>query len=83
MVNDKPTRAKVWHGTVEHTTGGLYKSDLMFNKKTGRIVSKKKHALGKKLQKKYPYKANEAFLEKSGVAPPKKRRRSRSRSRSR
>ena len=41
------TKAQVWHGTAKHTSGGLKKSDLMKTKK-GRIVSKKKHALGKK-----------------------------------
>jgi len=44
------THAEVWHGTAHHTTGGLTKSDLMKNKH-GRIVSKKKHALGKKALK--------------------------------
>jgi hypothetical protein len=41
------TRAQVWHGTAEKTPGGLTKSHLMKNKH-GRIVSKKKHASGKK-----------------------------------
>jgi len=41
------SKAQVWHGTARHTSGGLHKSDLMKTKK-GRIVSKKKHALGKK-----------------------------------
>ena len=41
------TKAQVWHGTAKHTSGGLTKSHLMKTKK-GRIVSKKKHALGKK-----------------------------------
>ena len=40
------SKAQVWHETAEHTSGGLTKSDLMKNK-SGRIVSKKKHALGK------------------------------------
>lgn len=40
------TKAQVWHGTAKHTSGGLYKKDLMKHK--GRIVSKKKHAAGKK-----------------------------------
>jgi len=44
------SRAEVWHGTAKHTTGGLTKGDLMKNKH-GRIVSKKKHALGKKALK--------------------------------
>ena len=41
------TRAQVWHGTAEKTPGGLTKSHLMKNKH-GRIVSKRKHASGKK-----------------------------------
>ena len=41
------TRAQVWHGTAKKTSGGLTKQRLMMNKR-GRIVSKKKHALGKK-----------------------------------
>ena len=39
--------AQVWHGTAKHTPGGLTKKDLM-KTKAGRIVSKKKHAAGKK-----------------------------------
>tara|TARA_B100001123_G_scaffold105665_1_gene122759 strand:- start:1838 stop:2080 length:243 start_codon:yes stop_codon:yes gene_type:complete len=39
--------AKVWHGTLKKTSGGLTKKDLMKNK-WGRIVSKKKHNLAKK-----------------------------------
>jgi len=41
------TKAQVWHNTARHTSGGLGKSDLMKTKK-GRIVSKKKHAAGKR-----------------------------------
>ena len=41
------SKLKVWHGTAKHTSGGLTKSDLM-RTKNGRIVSKKKHASGKK-----------------------------------
>jgi hypothetical protein len=44
------TKAQVWHGTAKHTSGGLTKSDLMKTRK-GRIVSKKKHAAGKKALK--------------------------------
>jgi hypothetical protein len=44
------THAEVWHGTANHTSGGLKKKDLMKNKH-GRIISKKKHALGKKALK--------------------------------
>jgi hypothetical protein len=41
------TKAMVFHGTAKHTSGGLTKKDLMKTKK-GRIVSKKKHAAGKR-----------------------------------
>ena len=41
------TKAQVFHGTAKHTSGGLVRKDLMKTKK-GRIVSRKKHALGKK-----------------------------------
>jgi hypothetical protein len=41
------TKAQVWHGNADKTSGGLTKSDLMQNKH-GRIVSKRKHKLGKK-----------------------------------
>ena len=41
------SKAQVWHGSAKHTSGGLTKKDLMKTKK-GRIVSKTKHALGKK-----------------------------------
>jgi hypothetical protein len=41
------SRAQVWHGTAKKTPGGLTKINLMKNKH-GRIVSKRKHASGKK-----------------------------------
>jgi hypothetical protein len=41
------SRAQVWHGNAKKTCGGLTKGDLMKNKH-GRIVSKRKHTLGKK-----------------------------------
>ena len=44
------TKAQVYHGTAKHTSGGLTKTDLMKTKK-GRIVSRKKHAAGKKALK--------------------------------
>lgn len=34
------TRAQVWHGLADHTSGGLTKAALMMNK-GGRIVSRK------------------------------------------
>jgi len=44
------TKAQVFHGTAKHTSGGLTKKDLM-KTKNGRIVSRKKHAAGKKALK--------------------------------
>jgi hypothetical protein len=41
------SHSQVFHGTAKHTSGGLKKKDLM-KTKAGRIVSKKKHAAGKK-----------------------------------
>jgi hypothetical protein len=41
------SKAEVFHGTAKHTSGGLHQKDLMKTKK-GRIVSRKKHAAGKK-----------------------------------
>jgi hypothetical protein len=55
------TRAKVFHGTAYKTTGGLTKSDLEQNKKTGRIVSKRKAADARKTRR----------LEKAGYKPVK------------
>jgi hypothetical protein len=40
------SKAEVFHGTAKHTSGGLKKKDLMKHK--GRIISRKKHAAGKK-----------------------------------
>ena len=44
------SKAQVWHATAKHTSGGLTRKDLMKTKK-GRIVSRKKHAAGKKALK--------------------------------
>jgi hypothetical protein len=41
------SRAQVWHGTAQHTSGGLTKKNLIKNK-WGRIVSAKKHKTAKK-----------------------------------
>jgi hypothetical protein len=41
------SRAQVMHGTAHHTTGGLTKTDLKYNK-WGRIVSKAKSQKAKK-----------------------------------
>ena len=44
------SKAQVWHGTAKHTSGGLTRNNLMKTKK-GRIVSRRKHAAGKKALK--------------------------------
>lgn len=44
------SRAQVMHGTAHHTTGGLAKKDLKYNKH-GRIVSRAKSAQGAKVLK--------------------------------
>jgi hypothetical protein len=44
------SRAQVMHGTAYKTTGDLTKNDLIQNK-NGRIVSKKKHNLEKKVKR--------------------------------
>ena len=44
------SKAQVFHGTAKHTSGGLEKKDLVQNKH-GRIVSRRKMALGKKALK--------------------------------
>ena len=41
------SRASVFHGNSDNTSGGLTKKDLMMNK-WGRIVSVKKHKTAKK-----------------------------------
>jgi len=41
------SKLQVWNGSAKHTSGGLYRKDLMHTKH-GRIVSRKKHALGRK-----------------------------------
>ena len=54
------SRAQVWHGTKDETTGGLKKKDLTKNKH-GSIVSKKKQALARR----------QKHLEKAGYKPQK------------
>jgi hypothetical protein len=44
------SKAEVWHSTALKTRGQLRKKDLMMTRR-GRIVSKKKHAAGKKALK--------------------------------
>lgn len=43
------SRAEVWHGNAYKTSGGLTKKDLFYNTKTGRIVSRAKRAIGKRI----------------------------------
>jgi hypothetical protein len=64
------SRAMVMHGTAHHTTGGLTKRDLKYNK-WGRIVSKKRSTLAKKTRRleKAGYKATKG---KFGVKKIKK-----------
>jgi hypothetical protein len=50
------SKAQVWHGTADKTSGGLSKKDLMKNKH-GRIISRRKHALGQKSAKKHLFAA--------------------------
>ena len=45
------SKIEVWNGIADHTSGGLRKSDLVENKR-GKIVSRKKQALGKTAFKK-------------------------------
>lgn len=44
------SRAQVMHDTAHHTSGGLTKADLKYNK-WGRIVSRRKSATAKKEQR--------------------------------
>lgn len=44
------SRAEVMHGTAHHTSGGLTRKDLKYNK-AGRIVSRKASEAGKKALK--------------------------------
>jgi hypothetical protein len=64
------SRAQVMHNTAHHTTGGLTKRDLKYNK-WGRIVSKKRSSLAKKTRRleKAGYKAKKGSF---GVVKTKK-----------
>ena len=64
------SRAQVMHNTAHHTSGGLTKRDLKYNK-WGRIVSKKRSTLAKKTRRleKAGYKATKG---KFGVKKIKK-----------
>jgi len=69
--------AEIWHGTASHSPSGLKKKDLMKHK--GRIVSRKKHALGLKAVKRLfalgykPKKGTFKAMRKSMVDGRKKR----------
>lgn len=71
-------RAKyyVYTGVYEKTRGGLTRDKLMKNK-YGKIVSKKKHAAGKSLQRDNPWRSNSKFLKHKGKIGEKRRSRSR------
>ncbi len=56
------SRAQVWHGNADKTTGGLEKKDLIKNKH-GRIVSRRKHKSAKKNNRL----VNAGFLTKKGT----------------
>lgn len=64
------SRAQVMHGTAHHTSGGLTKKDLKYNK-NGRIVSRKKSMKAKKEKRleKAGYKTRKG---KFGFVKPKK-----------
>lgn len=49
MIKIIGSRAEVWHGNANRTSGGLTKENLMMNKR-GRIISIKKYELAMKEQ---------------------------------
>ena len=66
MSGDVPavgSKAQVWHGSANHTSGGLKKADLVKNKH-GRIVSRKKQAAGRKALK---YLTRKGYKAKKGT----------------
>jgi hypothetical protein len=76
------SKAEVFHGTAVHTSGNLFKKDLLKTAK-GRIVSKKKHAQGKKAIKRLfslgykPKKGQFTLMRKSKSTKGKKTRKHR------
>ena len=78
------SKAEVFHGTAKHTSGGLYKKDLVQNRK-GRIVSRKKMAAGKKAIKRLfalgykPSKGKFSLMRKSMAKGKKTMRKTRKR----
>jgi hypothetical protein len=79
------SKAEVFHGTCKHTSGGLTKKDLVKNRH-GRIVSRKKQALGRKSIKNLfakgfrPKKGVFTLMRKSMASKGKKGKRSTKRS---
>lgn len=69
------SRAQVWHGTAHHTSGGLTKDKLMMH--NGRIVSKAKHALGKKIYARNKHMMATPYGKKSAKRRSTRRRSSR------
>lgn len=73
------SRAEVMHGTAHHTSGGLTKKDLKYNKH-GKIVSRKKSELGKRVGLKrlrdagYVTKKGQFGVFKDGKSVTKKRK---------
>ena len=67
------SRAQVMHNTAHHTSGGLTKRDLKYNK-WGRIVSKKRSTLAKKTRRleKAGYKATKGTFGVKKVKKSKK-----------
>ena len=78
------SKAEVFHGTKSKTSGGLTRKDLTRNKH-GRIVSKKKQALGRKTIKRLfalgykPKKGKFSLMRKSMSKGKKASRRTRKR----
>jgi hypothetical protein len=72
------SRAQVFHGNADHTSGGLTKKDLIKNKH-GEIVSRKKHLQAKKdkrLEKAgyFTQKGKFGFVRKEKTKKSKKRK---------
>lgn len=81
------SRAEVMHGNAKHTSGGLTKKDLKYNK-SGSIVSKKKSEKMKKggtWKKRFGKKLAKPFTSKKTrkVKKTRKAKKSKSKSRSR
>jgi hypothetical protein len=76
------SKAEVYHGSAKHTSGNLYKKDLVLTRK-GRIVSRKKQAAGKKAIKRLfalgykPKKGKFTLMRKSMVKKSSRRTRKR------